>query len=152
MKYILTALAFSISMALGNRSSLAQEGMLVTPDEAKSAAVESPYPKTRAVLLPDAPRIVFATPDLNAAITVPARIEIRFVSAESAEIVPDSFRVFYGARRWDITDRLLRVGSISKFGLTASSVSLPPGEHQVAFSITDSLGRQSLQNFKITVR
>ncbi|NDE53908.1 MAG: hypothetical protein EB069_04820 [Actinobacteria bacterium] len=152
MKYLLAAIALSAELTFGHRSVFANDGMLVTLEEAETARSLSPHPRPRAVVLPDAPRIVFTTPDLSAPIAVPASMEIRFVSAGSADIVPDSFRAFYGIRKWDITDRLLRIGSLSKFGLMASSVSLPPGEHHVTFSISDTFGRQALQNFKITVR
>ena len=99
-----------------------------------------------------APRIEFDSPELNRAVVVPASIRIRFIAEPPARPDPSSFRVYYGAFRIDITERLTGVAKVTPEGINLSEATLPSGRHQLLMSLTDSLGREGQRMVSFTVK
>lgn len=135
--------AYSQTMLVSNEEFLAEQR------EGNSSNVDIRYAGS---LVVGAPLIEIKFPDVNKPITVPTRIQIRFVIQPPAEPDLSSFKIRYGQKQWDITDRVLPKASLSKEGLNADSVSLPPGHHQLSVTIADSLGRQTIHVFKLSIQ
>ena len=99
-----------------------------------------------------APRIEVLVPDVRKPVAAPTSIEVQFVSTAPAEARPESFRVLYGAFRIDVTQRLLGVAKVTKEGIKVSGANLPSGKHQLALTLTDTLGRETQQIIQFVVQ
>lgn len=124
---------------------------LVTAQEmqASEAAPAVVGPKSAAV--PEAPQIELIRPQLGTVIHSPTAIEIRFRTAPGSQARPESFRIFYGRLRLDITDRVVQNAAVSREGLSVAQASLPKGQHRLLLSIEDTQNRtgQTQLDFQI---
>jgi hypothetical protein len=119
----------------------AQPLFLVTEEEmvASNANKNFFYPKS--TISPDAPKIELITPKLDTAIASPTQIQLRFLPKTPATTKPDTFRVLYGTFQIDITDRLMKVATVTAQGITVPEAKLPSGKHKLVLNIQDSDGR-----------
>jgi hypothetical protein len=119
----------------------AQPLFLVTEEEmvASNANKNFFYPKS--TISPDAPKIELITPKLDTAIASPTQIQLRFLPKTPATTKPDTFRVLYGTFQIDITDRLMKVATVTAQGITVPEAKLPSGRHKLVLNIQDSDGR-----------
>jgi hypothetical protein len=99
-----------------------------------------------------APRIEVLVPDVTKPVGAPTSIEVRFVTTAPAEPRPESFKVLYGAFRIDVTQRLLGVATVTKEGIKVSGANLPSGKHQLALTLADTQGRETVQFLQFTVQ
>jgi hypothetical protein len=129
----------------------AQPFELVTDLEASASMAAGGMMNPRSVSQPGSPQIELIFPDVSRAISAPTNIELRFVGNPPSEPKPDTFRIFYGAFRLDITQRLLGVAKVTKDGIKVQDALLPKGRHQLSLTISDSMGRQSHQLVAFTV-
>lgn len=137
--------------ALVPRRTRADPLWLVTAEEANAlrAGLGDPLLGTRQA---GAPKIEVLRPQLgDATLPSPIRIELAFVPAQGAEIVPASFRAFYGAFKLDITERLLREVGVTAQGLTVERAAIPPGLHRLALRVADSHGRVGTREVRFSV-
>lgn len=137
--------------AVAPRPLRAETPWLVTDEEARAlrASLDEPLLATRQV---GAPKIDVVRPQLaDAPLRTPMRIELAFVPAQDASIVPASFRAYYGAFKLDITDRLLKEVGVSAQGLTVERAAIPPGSHRLVLQVADSLGRVGTRDLRFTV-
>jgi hypothetical protein len=135
MKILFLSLSFFCTQVF------AQSLFLVTEEEmvASNANKNFFYPKS--TISPDAPKIELITPKLDTAITSPTQIQLRFLPKTPATTKPDTFRVLYGTFQIDITDRLMKVATVTAQGLTVPEAKLPSGKHKLVLNIQDSDGR-----------
>jgi hypothetical protein len=119
----------------------AQAVLLVTEEEAAQSRAASTQLVARSPLPANAPVIKLLAPDTASAITSPTRIELRFEPAPQASIRPETFRVFYGALKLDITSRLMANSKVSAQGLDVSEAHLPKGSHRLVLEVQDTAGR-----------
>ena len=122
---------------------------LVTPEE---AARDDAAPRVAAP--PDSsgpPRIDLLRPDISRPIQNPATIEVRFSPSPGSAIDMGTFNARYGRLGIDITRRLLEHAVTTTNGLVASNVDLPPGDHRVTLSISDTTGRSASRTFNLSV-
>ncbi len=96
-------------------------------------------PKT--VSSPDAPKIELLAPKLDASISSPTPIQLKFSPKSPATVNTDSFKVLYGTFQIDITNRILKVAQVSPSGIDVKEASLPRGNHRLILNIQDSEGR-----------
>jgi hypothetical protein len=144
-------LAIFLWMGLTTSVCFAQPFVLVTEAEAEASIAAGGMMNPRSVSQPGAPQIELLTPDTSKAISAPTNIELRFVGNPPSEPKPDTFRILYGAFRIDITQRLLGVAKVTKDGIKVRGAVLPKGRHQLALTVSDSMGRQSHQLVAFTV-
>lgn len=138
-------------VALAPRQVRADAQRLVTDDESRAprASLDDPLLATRQA---GAPKIEVLRPQrTDAPLPTPMRIELAFVPAPDAVIVPPSFRAYYGALKLDITDRLLREGGLSAQGLTVERAAMPPGSHRLVLQVADSQGRVGTRDLRFAV-
>lgn len=119
----------------------AQAVMLVTEEEAAQSRAAPTQLMARSPLPANAPVIQLLAPNTAATITSPTRIELRFEPAPQASIRPETFRVFYGALKLDITSRLMANSKVSAQGLDVSEAHLPKGSHRLVLEVQDTAGR-----------
>ncbi|MFM8866417.1 MAG: hypothetical protein ACKOFG_16265 [Limnohabitans sp.] len=147
MKHRALAIAIGSLMAWGPAAAFE----LVTAQElqASQAAPERVWPKSAPA--PEAPQIELIRPQLGHSINSPTAIDIRFKASPGSQVRPESFRIFYGRLRLDITDRVVQNTAVSREGLSVSQASLPKGQHRLLLSIEDTQNRtgQAQLDFQI---
>jgi hypothetical protein len=137
--------------ALAPRQVRADALWLVTDAEARTLRANLDEPLL-AMRQAGAPKIDVVRPQLaDAPLRTPMRIELAFVPAPDAAIVPASFRANYGAFKLDITDRLLKEARVSAQGLTVERAAIPPGAHRLVLQVADSLGRVGRLDLRFAV-
>jgi hypothetical protein len=133
-------------------AAIGQSFILVTEQEAAASRAAGGMITPRVTPQPGAPRIEVLVPDVTKPVGAPTSIEVRFVTTAPAEPRPESFKVLYGAFRIDVTQRLLGVANVTKEGIKVSGASLPSGRHQLALTITDTMGREAQQIIQFVVQ
>ena len=130
----------------------AQSFALVTEQEAAASRAAGGMIIPRLTAQAGAPRIEVLVPDVTKPVGAPTSIEVKFVTTAPAEPRPESFRVLYGAFRIDVTQRLLGVANVTKEGIKVNGANLPSGRHQLALTLTDTLGRETQQVVQFVVQ
>lgn len=132
-------------LALWSRWSFADGLLLVTDDE---VARETSYAATvderfvpRSVPMPGAPLIQVRSPSIAEELKAPFPIRVEFKAVDGAEVLPASFRVYYGFLRLDITDRVVQKVRVEKSGVAIEEAEIPSGAHKLVLQIKDSKGR-----------
>ena len=90
---------------------------------------------------PDAPKIELVSPKLDSAISSPTQIQLKFIPKTPAITKPETFRILYGTFQIDITERLLKVATVTPQGISVPEAKLPSGKHKLVLNIQDSDGR-----------
>ena len=86
----------------------------------------------------NAPVIELVTPDnLANPIKNPFVMEITFVPKNGSIVDFSTFKVFYGAFKIDITDRLMKQARRTETGLKLDNVSVPSGSHSITLTVKD---------------
>ncbi len=130
-----------ISLLFCTTISNSQSLMLVSESEMVQS-LSNPIqliPKTVSSL--DAPKIELLAPKLDASISSPTPIQLKFSPKSPATVNTDSFKVLYGTFQIDITNRILKVAQVSPSGIDVKEASLPRGNHRLILNIQDSEGR-----------
>jgi hypothetical protein len=130
------------------------EGWLVSPAEALAyqglqGFEEPPMLRAKAV----APVIDILKPQPNADLKVkaPFAIEVQFKSQPDAGIVPSSFRVFYGALKIDITNRITKYVKVSEQGFNLENAQIPVGKHRLTLQVQDDKQRLAERELRFEV-
>lgn len=124
---------------------------LVTPQEARALAADLDTP----LLMPrnaGAPAIEVLRPTLSAdPLPSPLPIELVFRPASGAAIDVASFRVFYGAFKLDVTQRLLKSVAVRPDGLRVDQAAIPAGSHRLVVQVADTQGRTGTKELRFSV-
>jgi hypothetical protein len=99
----------------------------------------------------DAPNILWVRPNPVEAVQSPLSIQVLIVPGERAHIDWDSLRIFYGALRFDITDRILAKAKREDNQLIISSVSVPTGSHRLLIQVSDNQRRRAQRELTLHV-
>ncbi len=81
----------------------------------------------------------------------PFPIQVAFRGMSDAEIDPSSFRVFYGALKIDITERIAGHVKITPSGFTLDQAKIPKGKHRLILQIQDTKQRVAERELRIDV-
>jgi hypothetical protein len=144
-RFLLVVLCFL--PALSDAQTMAWQ--LITPEEERrnNSAPEVPAPPDR----PPPPTIVLVQPDISQPIRNPVTIELRFTPGTGSSLDMNSFNATYGWLGIDITRRLLDHAVKTPYGLLATDVELPSGDHRVTLSIADTSGSTASKTFRLSV-
>jgi hypothetical protein len=130
------------------------DGWLVSASEAQEfkgqeGFEEPPMLRMRAVV----PLIEILKPEPTADLKVvaPFAIQVQFRSQADAEIVPDSFRVLYGAFKLDITSRITKFVKVTPEGFMLDNAKIPPGKHRLTLQVQDSKQRVAERELRVEV-
>ena len=132
----------------------APDGWLVTPAEAlaykgQDGFEEPPMLRMRAVV----PLIEILKPEPAADLKVkaPFGIKVQFRSQSDAEIVPDTFKVLYGAFKIDITNRITKFVKVTATGFDLDNAKIPEGKHRLTLQVQDSKQRVAERELRVEV-
>lgn len=81
----------------------------------------------------------------------PMTIEVKFRPAEGKKIDPSSFKLFYGAFKLDVTERLLKTAKITASGFSIDNVEIPAGEHRLVLRVSDDAGASGIKELRVKV-
>ena len=130
------------------------DGWLISPSEAQAfkgqdGFEEPPMLRTRSV----APQIEVLKPEPAADLKVkaPFGIKVQFRSLADAEIVPDTFKVLYGAFKIDITNRITKFVKVTATGFDLDNAKIPEGKHRLTLQVQDSKQRLAERELRVEV-
>lgn len=129
----------------------AQAIELVSESEAQASRAAPVAFAARAVPVPDAPRINLLAPRLDAPVGSPTAIHLKFEAADKASIRPETFKVYYGAFKLDITGRITAAAKVTADGIEVGEARLPKGSHRLTVAVEDSQGRVGERNVSFVV-
>ena len=81
----------------------------------------------------------------------PVAIEVRFKPVPGKAIDPASFKLYYGAFKLDVTDRLLKTAKVTPTGFSIDKVEIPAGSHRLVMKVADDTGAAGIKEIKFTV-
>ncbi len=81
----------------------------------------------------------------------PVAIEVRFKPVPGKAIDPASFKLYYGAFKLDVTDRLLKTAKVTPTGFSIDKVDIPAGSHRLVMKVADDTGAAGIKEIKFTV-
>ena len=81
----------------------------------------------------------------------PVAIEVRFKPVNGKTIDPASFKLYYGAFKIDVTDRLLKTAKVTPTGFSIDKVDIPAGSHRLVMKVADDTGAAGIKEIKFTV-
>lgn len=81
----------------------------------------------------------------------PMTIEVKFKAIDGKKIDPSSFKLFYGAFKLDVTERLLKAAKITASGFSIDNVQIPEGEHRLVLRVNDDAGSSGIKELRVKV-
>lgn len=132
----------------------AQELWLVNPKEAvefqgEAGYLAQPALRARAVM----PLIDILQPEAlpDGKLKAPFPITVAFRAQNDAQIDISSFKVLYGALKFDITSRLTQYTQVSADGFKLDKANIPKGKHRLTLQIQDAKQRLAERELRIEV-
>ena len=127
---------------------------LVSPAEALSyqgegGFNEQPALRARAVV----PQIDILKPELAADLKVkaPFSIAVLFKAQSDAAIDPGTFKVMYGALKFDITSRITKFVKVTAAGFSLDNAQIPSGKHRLTLQVQDEKQRVAERELRVEV-
>lgn len=81
----------------------------------------------------------------------PVAIEVRFKPVAGKTIDPASFKLYYGAFKIDVTDRLLKTAKVTPTGFSIDKVEIPSGSHRLVMRVGDDTGAVGIKEIRFSV-
>jgi hypothetical protein len=127
---------------------------LVTPSDALSYQGEEGYAQLPMLSAKSVtPLIEVLKPELNAELKVkaPFTITVHFKGQPDAAIVPSTFKILYGALKFDITNRITKFVTITNEGFSIENAQIPVGKHKLILQVEDEKHRLAERELKFEV-
>jgi hypothetical protein len=100
----------------------------------------------------DEPAIEIVRPSIrDGKVATPVGIEVRFKPVSGKAIDPSSFKLYYGAFKVDVTDRLLKTAKVTATGFSIDNVDIPSGNHRLVMKVSDDAGTVGFKEIKFAV-
>ena len=100
----------------------------------------------------DEPAIEIVRPVIKEGkVASPLAIEVRFKPVAGKTIVPASFKLYYGAFKIDVTDRLLKTAKVTPTGFSIDKLDIPAGSHRLVMRVDDDTGAVGIKEIKFSV-
>jgi hypothetical protein len=100
----------------------------------------------------DEPAIEIVRPAIrDGKVATPVGIEVRFKPVSGKAIDPSSFKLYYGAFKLDVTDRLLKTAKVTASGFSIDNVDIPSGNHRLVMKVSDDAGTVGFKEIKFAV-
>lgn len=148
------AMALFMSGAARAQNGPAAGEWLVTPAEARAFRGEDGFNEAPA-LRPRAlvPQIDIVKPDTvgELRLKAPFAIEVLFRPQGDAAIDPSTFKVMYGALKFDITSRIRKFVDITPAGFSLGSAQIPAGKHKLTLQVQDEKQRFAERELRLEV-
>ena len=130
-----------LALLLTSTQIFAQTTFLVSEEEMVKSNANKVFFYPKSAISPDAPKIELVSPKLDSTISSPTQIELKFLPKTPATTKPETFRILYGTFQIDITERLLKVATVTPQGINVPEAKLPNGRHKLVLNVQDSDGR-----------
>jgi hypothetical protein len=100
----------------------------------------------------DEPAIEVVRPAIkDGKVATPVGIEVRFKPVAGKSIDPATFKLYYGAFKLDVTDRLLKTAKVTANGFSIDNVDIPSGSHRLVMKVSDDAGTVGFKEIKFSV-
>ena len=153
MKKLITVVLFS-ACSFAAHAQAAPTDWLISPAEALSyqgegGFNEQPALRARAVM----PQIDILKPEPVADLKVkaPFAIAVLFKAQGDAAIDPSTFKVMYGALKFDITSRITKFVKVSPTGFSLDNAQIPVGKHRLTLQVQDEKQRVAERELRVEV-
>ena len=153
MKKLIAVVLFS-ACSFAAHAQAASTDWLISPAEALSyqgegGFNEQPALRARAVM----PQIDILKPEPVADLKVkaPFAIAVLFKAQSDAAIDPSTFKVMYGALKFDITSRITKFVKVSPTGFSLDNAQIPVGKHRLTLQVQDEKQRVAERELRVEV-
>ena len=127
---------------------------LVTPAEAVELGGEAGFNEVPA-LRPRAqvPLIDILKPEVvpDLKVKAPFAITVQFRGLADSPIDPGTFKVLYGALKFDITGRITKFVTVTREGFSLDNANIPVGKHRLTLQVQDSKQRVAERELRVEV-
>ena len=156
MKKLITVglLTAVLACSLAAHAQTAPKDWLISPAEALSyqgegGFNEQPALRARAVV----PQIDILKPEPVADLKVkaPFAIAVLFKAQNDAAIDPSTFKVMYGALKFDITSRITKFVKVTPAGFSLDNAQIPVGKHRLTLQVQDEKQRVAERELRVEV-
>jgi hypothetical protein len=148
MSFKLTFIQSALVLALGasalSSAVAAPGGWLVSPSEVVTYKGKQGFEaelSLRAKSIGPTIDVLQPVTSPQAKVKAPFAIIVEFKSLADSPINPASFKVLYGAMKFDITNRLAKLVKVTPEGFTLDNAKIPPGKHRLTLQIADEKER-----------
>ena len=152
-----TALGAALALAMSTGAWAQNAGApvwLIQPDEAvqyqgETGFLAPPSLRPRAAV----PVIDVLQPELMPEVKLksPLSIAVAFKPLADSRIEAGTFKVFYGALKFDITSRLAQYTQVSSAGFKLDNANIPKGRHRLTLQVQDDKQRLAERELRIEV-
>jgi hypothetical protein len=150
MKTLITAL----TMFATPFAAFAQTDWLISPAEAQSYQGEGGFneqPALRARALVPQIDIIKPEPVADLKVKAPFAITVLFKGQSDAAIDPATFKVMYGAMKFDITNRITKFVKVTPTGFSLENAQIPVGKHRLTLQVQDEKQRVAERELRVEV-
>lgn len=151
-KLVTVALLSAWSFAL--QAQTAPREWLISPAEALSYQGEGGFneqPALRARSVVPQIDIIKPEPATDLKVKAPFAIAVQFKAQSDAAIDPGTFKVMYGAMKFDITSRITRFVKVTTAGFSLDNAQIPVGKHRLILQVQDEKQRLAERELRIEV-
>jgi len=132
----------------------AQTDWLISPSEAVSyqgeAGFNEPAPLRARALVPQID-ILKPDPASDLKVKAPFAISVLFKGQSDAAIDPATFKVMYGAMKFDITSRITKFVKVTPAGFSFDKAQIPVGKHRLILQVQDEKQRVAERELRVEV-
>ena len=141
-------------MLAGSIAAHAQTDWLISPDEALSYQGEGGFNEPAALrpraLVPQID-IIKPEPSPDLKVKAPFAIAVVFRGQSDAAIDPATFKVMYGAMKFDITSRITKFVKVTPAGFSLDNAQIPVGKHRLILQVQDEKQRVAERELRVEV-
>ena len=127
---------------------------LISPAEASSYQGEGGFnepPALRARALVPQIDILKPEPAADLKVKAPFAISVLFKGQSDAAIDPATFKVMYGALKFDITNRITKFVKVTAAGFSLDNAQIPVGKHRLILQVQDEKQRVAERELRVEV-
>ncbi|MBC7649340.1 MAG: hypothetical protein H7197_09545 [Vitreoscilla sp.] len=148
----LIAVALAASFAV--HAQTAPRDWLISPAEALAYQGEGGFneqPALRARSVVPQIDIIKPEPAADLKVKAPFPISVLFKGQSDAAIDPSTFKVMYGALKFDITSRITKFVKVTPTGFSLDNAQIPVGKHRLTLQVQDEKQRVAERELRVEV-
>ena len=153
MKKQIAVFMFCVT-AFAAHAQVTSNDWLISPAEAKSYQGEGGFnepPALRARALVPQIDILKPEPVADLKVKAPFAISVLFKGQSDAAIDPSTFKVMYGALKFDITNRITKFVKVTATGFSLENAQIPVGKHRLTLQVQDEKQRVAERELRVEV-
>ena len=156
MKKLITLAGFTTVLACSfeAHAQAMPKDWLISPAEALSFQGEAGFneqPALRARAVTPLIDIIKPEPVADLKVKAPFAIAVLFKAQSDAAIDPGTFKIMYGALKFDITSRITKFVKVTPAGLSLDNAQIPAGKHRLTLQIQDEKQRVAERELRVEV-